>query len=179
MPPKQDTKDSDKESVIDELEEIDDIDSDNISIQSDDNDELVELDNIPNIDGDTNCVYSKDNMYEKNDDIEDNIIHEQIILPEKRIATKFLTNYERVRLLGARTAQLSQGAKPMINGVKGMNPKIIAQLELECKMIPIKILRTLPNNTQEVWSLNELKLKSNYIIYGFTGHNHNVIPKKN
>ena len=171
----------DKESELDEIEEPEDIDSDNISISSNDNDdnELAEIDNIPNIEGDTTCVYTKDNVFEKIDDVEDNIIHELIILPEKRISTKYLTNYERVRLLGARTAQLSQGAKPMINGVKGMNPKVIAQLELECKMIPIKISRTQPNNTQEIWSLSELELKSNYIVYGFTGSNHEVITKKN
>jgi DNA-directed RNA polymerase subunit K/omega len=89
--------------------------------------------------------------------------------PEDRKSTPILTQYERVRLIGDRTAQLAQGAKPMIDGVNGMDPRVVSQLELESKMIPIKICRPMPNGMKEVWELKELKLKKKYIIYGFTG----------
>lgn len=91
------------------------------------------------------------------------------IKPEDRRSVSHLTQYERVRILGDRTAQLAQGAKPMIKGADGMEPRIIAQLELESKMIPIKIIRPLPYGKKEIWSLSELRLKKKYIIYGFIG----------
>lgn len=95
-------------------------------------------------------------------------IQDLFVKPEDRRSTRVLTNYERVRLLGDRTAQLAQGAKAMIKGVNGMNPKKIAQLELEAKTIPIKIVRPLPDGKKEVWTLDELQLKSKYIVYGIT-----------
>jgi DNA-directed RNA polymerase subunit K/omega len=91
------------------------------------------------------------------------------VKPDDRRSKPFLINFERVRLLGDRTAQLAQDAKPMIRGVDGMDPRVVAQLELESKMIPIKIIRPLPNGKKEIWSLNELQLKKKYIMYNFTG----------
>lgn len=88
---------------------------------------------------------------------------------ENRRTTKYLINYERVSLLGTRAAQLAQGAKPMLRGVNKMDPRTVAQLELESKMIPIKIIRTLPDGTKEVWTIDELILKRKYIMFGFTG----------
>ncbi len=89
--------------------------------------------------------------------------------PEDRKSPPILTQFERVRLIGDRTAQLAQGAKPMIDGVNGMDPRVVSQLELESKMIPIKICRPMPNGKKEVWGLKELRLKKKYIVYGFTG----------
>lgn len=89
--------------------------------------------------------------------------------PEDRKSPPILTQFERVRLIGDRTAQLAQGAKPMIDGVSKMDPRIVSQLELESKMIPIKICRPMPNGKKEVWELKELRLKKKYIVYGFTG----------
>jgi DNA-directed RNA polymerase subunit K/omega len=100
---------------------------------------------------------------------ENSIRPDLYVKAEDRRTTKYLTNYERVSLLGTRAAQLAQGAKPMIRGVNGLDPRTVAQLELESKMIPIKIVRTLTNNTKEVWTIDELILKRKYIIFGFTG----------
>ena len=102
--------------------------------------------------------------------INENKLNPDIYVSEIERRTNInLTKYEKVRLLGERTAQITQGAKPMIQGVDGMNPRDIAQLELEVKMIPIKIIRPLPNGKKEVWKLDELNLKREYIKYGFTG----------
>ena len=65
--------------------------------------------------------------------------------------------------------QPSGSGASRIKGVQGMDPRVVAQLELESKMIPIKIIRPLPNGKKEIWSLNELQLKKKYIVYGFTG----------
>jgi len=93
------------------------------------------------------------------------------VKPEERCSTPYLTLYEKVRLLGERTAQLAQGAMPRIIGVDGMDPYIIAQLELESKQIPMIVVRPLPNGKKEKWFLKELKLKKRFIKYGFTGGN--------
>jgi DNA-directed RNA polymerase subunit K/omega len=69
-----------------------------------------------------------------------------------------MTIYERVRLLGERAKQLSLGAKPMIKNVDNMNPKDIAKLELENKVIPLIIIRTLPNGVKEKWKVSELEI---------------------
>ena len=98
---------------------------------------------------------------------ESNLTADLYVKPEDRRSTKILTQFERVRILGDRTAQIAQGAKPMIKNVEGMDPKMIAQLELESKLIPIKIIRPLPNGRKEIWELKELELKKKYIIYGF------------
>ncbi|VBB18405.1 DNA-directed RNA polymerase subunit 6 [Yasminevirus sp. GU-2018] len=101
---------------------------------------------------------------------DENELNEELyVKPEDRRAVGHLTQYERVRLLGDRTAQLAQGAKPMIKGTGDMDPRIIAQLELESKMMPLKVIRPLPDGKKEKWSLSELRLKKKYIIYGFTG----------
>lgn len=101
---------------------------------------------------------------------DENELNEDLyVKPEDRRSGPNLMLYEKVRLLGDRTAQLAQGAKPMIKGVQGMDPRVVAQLELESRMIPIKIIRPLPNGKKEIWSLSELQLKKKYIVYGFTG----------
>ena len=77
---------------------------------------------------------------------------------DKRITKKYMTIYERVRLLGERATQLSYGAKPMIKNVGNVDPKIIAKLELEAKLIPLIIIRTLPNGLKEKWRVSELEI---------------------
>ena len=77
---------------------------------------------------------------------------------DKRITKKYMTIYERVRLLGERATQLSYGAKPMIKNVGNLDPKIIAKLELEAKLIPLIIIRTLPNGLKEKWRVSELEI---------------------
>ena len=69
----------------------------------------------------------------------------------------FLTKYEKTRILGIRTKQLNEGAKPYID----VNPTIIdgyiiAQLELEHKRLPFIIRRPIPNGGSELWKLQDL-----------------------
>lgn len=55
-----------------------------------------------------------------------------------------ITKYEKVRILGARAMQLSNGAKPMTNINGLMNPLKIAEKEYKEGVIPINIIRKLP-----------------------------------
>ena len=69
-----------------------------------------------------------------------------------------MTIYERVRIIGERATQLSYGAKPMIKNVNNLEPKEIAKLELQEKLIPLIIIRTLPNGQKEKWKISELEV---------------------
>lgn len=108
---------------------------------------------------------------EEDDDEEEEVMDKKIIYLEgnERKSKPILTKYEKTRLLGTRVSQLTLGAKPMIKGVSKEDPSKIAQLELEAGLIPIYIIRPLPDGKKEKWSLNELKLKKEHIIYNFKG----------
>lgn len=56
-----------------------------------------------------------------------------------------VTKYEKVRLLGQRAAQLSNGAPPMVDITGMRDPLKIAEKEYKCGKIPLKIIRTMPN----------------------------------
>lgn len=118
---------------------------------------------------DDTCVYkfAKKSMSESDeeeeevvfeDDIEVGKNTDQIVAAEERETKPILTKYERVRILGDRAKQLSLGAKPMLLNVDNMNPKEIAKLELERKVIPFIIEKTLPDGRRERWKLNELAI---------------------
>ena len=96
-------------------------------------------------------------------DIEDNFedeadeqINNKYVKPSERKTKPYLFEFERVRLLGDRARQLSMGAKPMIKNIEVMDPRSIAKMELEKKVIPLIILRELPNGLIEKWKVSEL-----------------------
>lgn len=77
----------------------------------------------------------------------------------ERITTKYLTKYEKARVLGARALQISKNAPVMVNLDPGeWDPLKIAEKELLAKKIPFIIRRYLPNNDYEDWKLEELLL---------------------
>lgn len=82
----------------------------------------------------------------------------KVVPTEERITKPILTKYERVRILGDRRQQLTQGAKPMLKGVDGLSPKEISNLELKNGVIPFIIVRTLPSGMQEHWKISELQI---------------------
>jgi DNA-directed RNA polymerase subunit K/omega len=78
------------------------------------------------------------------------------VKPVDRITKPFLFDFERVRILGERARQLSLGAKPMLKNIESFDPELIARMELEQKIIPLIILRELPDGRIEKWKVNEL-----------------------
>lgn len=82
----------------------------------------------------------------------------KVVPPEERISRPILTKYERVRLLSDRRNQLIQGAKPMVKITDRISEKEIASLELKSKVIPLIIVRTMPNGNIEHWKLDELEI---------------------
>ena len=117
------------------------------SVGGDDFDDVDEEDNIDDI-----------NQEEEVDNIE-------IIAPgsagggvpkAKRITTKYMTKYERARVLGTRALQIAMCAPIMVELEGETDPLQIAMKELKQKKIPIIIRRFLPDHSYEDWSIDEL-----------------------
>jgi len=80
---------------------------------------------------------------------------------KERITTKYMTKYERARVLGTRALQISMNAPVMVELDGETDPLRIAQKELRARKIPIIIRRYLPDNapdhpSYEDWSVDEL-----------------------
>jgi DNA-directed RNA polymerase subunit K/omega len=104
--------------------------------------------------------------FSKNNKLDDEIDYDEyfnqdddiIINKTERICKPYLFKYERVRILGDRSRQLAQGAKPMIKNTTGLSHKEVAILELKNKLIPLIIERPIPNSGTEKWRLSELEI---------------------
>ena len=75
----------------------------------------------------------------------------------KHRSVPFLTQFEKTKILGFRTNQLSNGARPYIAIPKHVSDlREIARLELEARRLPIIIKRPMPDGTFEKWRLSDL-----------------------
>lgn len=69
----------------------------------------------------------------------------------------FLTQFEKTRILGFRTNQLAQGAKPFIVVDDYIKTTLeIARLELEQRKLPFIVKRPMPDGSFEYWRLSDL-----------------------
>lgn len=148
--------DNDNE-IDDEDEEMDDKEDEAGAEDYDEMGEEVTAD----ADGDT-CIYKYEEGSDEDEDDEvifdddnEEVISE-IMPSDKRRTKPILFKYERVRLIGDRTQQLTLGAKPMVKNIEGLTAKEIAELELKLNVIPIIIQRPLPNGKKERWHISEL-----------------------
>lgn len=74
----------------------------------------------------------------------------------QRITTRYLTKYERARVLGTRALQISMNAPVMVDLDGETDPLKIAEKELRERKIPIIIRRYLPDGSHEDWAVDEL-----------------------
>ena len=117
---------------------------------------------------DESVLSGEDQMYDDEEE-DDEIIDEQDaerlgidnvekkVDDDKRTTTKFLTKYEKARVLGTRALQISMNAEVAIN-TSETDPLKIAMEELQQRKIPFIIRRRLPNGWYEDWKLSELIL---------------------
>ncbi len=71
----------------------------------------------------------------------------------------FLTLYERTKVIGFRSNQLSQRAKPYVTVPEYMTDvSEIARLELEERRLPFLIRRPMPDGSFEYWRLSDLMI---------------------
>lgn len=75
----------------------------------------------------------------------------------KHRSIPFLTQFEKTKILGFRTNQLSQGARPYIAVPEHVTDlREIARMELEARRLPIILKRPMPDGTFEKWRLSDL-----------------------
>ena len=78
-------------------------------------------------------------------------------VPEnERITSRFMTKYERARILGSRALQISKNAPLMVDHCDESDPYKLAEMELSEKLIPFIIRRYLPDGSYEDWKVSEL-----------------------
>lgn len=75
---------------------------------------------------------------------------------QERTTSRYMTKYERTRIIGTRALQLSQNAPPLVELAGETDPLKIASRELQAKKIPIIVRRYLPDGRFEDWSVQEL-----------------------
>lgn len=75
----------------------------------------------------------------------------------ERTTPRYMTKYERARLLGVRALQLSCGAPPTVNVGDSTDPLEIAARELAARALPLMIRRYHPDGATEDWSAHELR----------------------
>lgn len=181
-PDKLDKNDFDAKIEDEEIEE--DVEEDVEGEKEDDEEEEEEIEEVEEekeafdkevdeeeIDGEE-CLYNitkkKNTLDIDLEEGEDNFEDEEIeddknkkispyVKPEERITKPFLFDFERVRILGERAKQISMGAKPMLKNIETYDPKRIAKMELEQKVLPLIILRELPDGRIEKWKVSELQ----------------------
>jgi DNA-directed RNA polymerase I, II, and III subunit RPABC2 len=69
----------------------------------------------------------------------------------------FLTNFERTKIIGLRSNQISKGSAPFISVPSHITDvRDIARMELDQKRLPYIVKRPLPDGTFEYWRLADL-----------------------
>lgn len=75
----------------------------------------------------------------------------------KHRSVPFLTQFEKTKILGFRTNQLSQGARAFIAVPAHVTElRDIARMELEARRLPFIIKRPMPDGSFEKWRLSDL-----------------------
>ncbi|XP_054785646.1 DNA-directed RNA polymerases II, IV and V subunit 6A-like [Prosopis cineraria] len=87
---------------------------------------------------------------------------EQGAIERPRKTTKYMTKYERARILGTRALQISMNAPVMVELEGETDPLEIAMKELRERKIPFTIRRYLPDGSYEDWGVDELIVEDSW-----------------
>ena len=74
----------------------------------------------------------------------------------ERITSRFMTKYERARILGSRALQISKNAPLMVDPGEESDPYKLAEMELDRRKVPFIVRRYLPDGSYEDWKVSEL-----------------------
>lgn len=130
----------------------------------DDHDDMMS----ENFEGSFNNEFEEEEVEESENENQNNENREADIIMEdkgdlnknnniERITTRYLTKYERARILGARALQISKNAPILVEFDKSIwDPLKIAEKELQEGKIPFIIRRYLPDGSYEDWRVSEL-----------------------
>lgn len=139
-----------------------DSNSDSGSDEDESDDDSVNMKKIKHMEKDLSTFHTEYNMLSM-DEIKPLLIiqrnsHNVIIDPNHK-TYPFLTKYEKTKVIGLRSIQLSSGLAPFITLEKHVvDPVVIANMELEQKKIPFIIKRPISRTQYEYWPLQELEL---------------------
>ncbi|KAL6989637.1 DNA-directed RNA polymerases II and V subunit 6B [Sarracenia purpurea var. burkii] len=103
-----------------------------------------------------------------NDDVPDPLLAEteekddQEPRERPRKTSKYMTKYERARILGTRALQISMNAPVMVELEGETDPLEIAMKELRQRKIPFTIRRYLPDGSYEDWGVDELIVEDSW-----------------
>ncbi|KAI7754765.1 hypothetical protein M8C21_033833, partial [Ambrosia artemisiifolia] len=109
------------------------------------------------VDGENKDEDIPDPLLGDNDDKEEG---EGVEKPRKTI--KYMTKYERARILGTRALQISMNAPVMVELEGETDPLEIAMKELRQRKIPFTIRRYLPDGSYEDWGVDELIVEDSW-----------------
>ncbi|XP_018680738.1 DNA-directed RNA polymerases II, IV and V subunit 6A-like isoform X2 [Musa acuminata AAA Group] len=105
---------------------------------------------------------------ENNEDAPDDVVgpeaedKEQEKVERPRKTSKYMTKYERARILGTRALQISMNAPVMVELEGETDPLEIAMKELRERKIPFTIRRYLPDGSYEDWGVDELIVEDSW-----------------
>ncbi|KAL6321301.1 hypothetical protein AAG906_016335 [Vitis piasezkii] len=91
---------------------------------------------------------------------EEKEVHATVERPRK--TSKYMTKYERARILGTRALQISMNAPVMVELEGETDPLEIAMKELRERKIPFTIRRYLPDGSYEDWGVDELIVEDSW-----------------
>ncbi|CAA2983401.1 DNA-directed RNA polymerases II, IV and V subunit 6A-like [Olea europaea var. sylvestris] len=103
-----------------------------------------------------------------NEDAPDDILgegeekQEEVPVERPRKTSKYMTKYERARILGTRALQISMNAPVMVELEGETDPLEIAMKELRERKIPFTIRRYLPDGSYEDWGVDELIVEDSW-----------------
>ena len=82
-----------------------------------------------------------------------------VINDEHHKTYPILSKYEKTKIIGLRVSQLNKGAQPYISiKRKIIDTNVIAEKELQDKVLPFIIMRPIPNSQPEYWKISDLEL---------------------
>jgi DNA-directed RNA polymerase subunit K/omega len=78
--------------------------------------------------------------------------------PSKNITKNILSKYEKCKIIGFRMEQLARNARPYVEIEKNeaFDPHKVALKELEARVLPYMICRTLANGKKEYYRLDDM-----------------------
>ena len=74
----------------------------------------------------------------------------------ERVTMRYMTKYEKARVLGTRALQISMNAPVLVDVAGETDPLKIAMKELNQRKVPITVRRFLPDGSYEDWNVDEL-----------------------
>lgn len=76
--------------------------------------------------------------------------------PKKNKTRNILSKYEKAKIIGVRLEQIARGAIPNVPKDKYTNIRDVVAAEFDQHLIPLIVVRRLPDGTKEYWKLEDM-----------------------